>query len=76
MTPRKLRRYEPALPVTRREAGHESGGSYLIAAYPISHGRGYIVRTRADNGDVFTIMREADGEIERTGWIHGQHCAF
>ena len=76
LTRRKLHRYEPSLALTPREVRHEGDGAYLSRARAISHGRGYIVRTRSLDGERFAIMREADGEIQRTGWVHGQHCAF
>jgi len=76
LTPRKLHRYEPSLSLTVREAEREGGNAYLSSARPISHGAGYIVRVQAADGERFAIMREADGEIQRTGWVHGTHCAW
>lgn len=76
MTPRKLHRYEPSLALTLREAEHEGGDAYLSSARPISHGSGYIVRVQAANGERYAIMREPDGEIQRTGWVHGTHCEW
>ena len=76
LTRHALRRDEPELPLTRGQGRTFYGDAYLVSARAISHGQGYIVRTRAADGDRFAIMRDADGEIARTAWVHGQHCAW
>lgn len=76
MTPRTLHREEPALPLTSAQGKREDEGAYLASAESISHGLGYVVRTRATDGDTFAIMRGADGGIERTARVHGQRCTW
>jgi hypothetical protein len=76
LSPRVLHRVEYFIVISRREAAREQDQAYLYSAVAIEHGYGYIVRTRAFDGDTYALQRASDGEVTRSGWQRGRRCEW
>jgi hypothetical protein len=64
ISPGVLRAIEPTIPLTARQARREEYGAYLASA---SGGAGYSLTARGLDGDDYSILRLANGEVERVG---------
>ncbi|HEX3518846.1 MAG TPA: hypothetical protein VHT29_07420 [Solirubrobacteraceae bacterium] len=74
---RVLHRYEPTLAISSRQAQRENASAYLYAATSIEHGEGYVVMTRASDGNTYTIIRRSSGQVLLVAAMQGPtHCSW
>jgi hypothetical protein len=70
ISPAKLHAIEWTLTLTPRQARHEHELAYLLSASGTTSS--YILRTRAFNGDTYSLARESSGEVTRRGRVCGK----
>jgi hypothetical protein len=71
---RTLHKLEPYMPISPRQAHREHEGAYLVSASGTEDS--YLVTTRSQNGDTYTIRRASNGSITRYGQVCGKRRSW
>jgi hypothetical protein len=70
VSPRTLHAILPVIPITPEQARREHEGAYLISASGTTSS--YVLTTRSQNGDTYTIRKSSSGSIERYARVCGK----
>jgi hypothetical protein len=65
-----LHKLEPSMPINPRQAHREHEGAYLLSASGTKNS--YVVTTRSQNGDTYTIRRASNGSITLYAHVCGK----
>lgn len=68
ISPKTLHALIPSMPINSRQARRSHEGAYLLSASGTANS--YVLTTRSQNGDRYTIQRASNGSIER----HARAC--